>query len=142
MRPCRSIVRGGAILPVQPLVQSTDETPSGPLTLRVYPPVPGGTCSGSVYADDGHSLSYRNGDYFRMNATCSVTESGAVTVTLAPTEGRYKPWFQQLRVEVVGSQTTLQHASVDGKETALDRNGNVSSVILNRNAKGSRISFQ
>ena len=30
-------VRGGSILPLQPLVQSTDQTPNGPLELRVYP---------------------------------------------------------------------------------------------------------
>ena len=31
--------RAGAIVPQQPLIQSTDEKPQGPLTLRVYPPV-------------------------------------------------------------------------------------------------------
>ena len=31
-------VRAGSIVPEQPLVQSTDEKPVGPLTLRVYPP--------------------------------------------------------------------------------------------------------
>ena len=30
-------VRGGTILPMQPLIQSTEETPVGPLELRVYP---------------------------------------------------------------------------------------------------------
>ena len=30
-----------SIVPEQPLVQSTDEKPQGPLTLRVYPPTPG-----------------------------------------------------------------------------------------------------
>ena len=35
---CRCFVRAGAIIPEQPLVQSTDEKPQGPLTLRVYPP--------------------------------------------------------------------------------------------------------
>src|SRR4029077_2165906 len=29
-------VRGGSILPLQPLVQSTDQTPEGPLELRIY----------------------------------------------------------------------------------------------------------
>ena len=29
-------VRAGAILPIEPLVQSTEETPQGPLTLRIY----------------------------------------------------------------------------------------------------------
>ena len=38
-------VRGGSILPLQPLVQNTDETPVGPLELRVYP---GSDCSGSL----------------------------------------------------------------------------------------------
>ena len=31
-------VRAGSILPIAPLVQSTAETPQGPLTLRVFPP--------------------------------------------------------------------------------------------------------
>jgi alpha-glucosidase len=30
-------IRGGSILPIAPLTQSTSETPAGPLTLRVYP---------------------------------------------------------------------------------------------------------
>ena len=30
-------VRGGSIVPMQPLTQSTMEVPKGPLTLRVYP---------------------------------------------------------------------------------------------------------
>ena len=42
-------VRAGAIVPEQPLVQSTDEKPEGPLTLRVYPPTaPGADCEGSL----------------------------------------------------------------------------------------------
>ena len=53
-------VRGGSILPLQPLVQSTDETPSGPLELRVYP---GQQCRGSVYLDDGHTFRYQQGEF-------------------------------------------------------------------------------
>ena len=39
-------VRAGAILPTQPLVQSTSQTPQGPLSLDVYP---GDDCRGTIY---------------------------------------------------------------------------------------------
>ncbi|AFL87535.1 family 31 glycosyl hydrolase, alpha-glucosidase [Terriglobus roseus DSM 18391] len=134
--------RGGAILPLQPLVQNTDETPNGPLTLRVYVPSAGESCSGTVYSDDGHSLNYRKGDFFRMNASCSVSADGLLSVTLDPAEGRYKPWFKQLRIELVGSQRAPQRASIDGKEAALASTGAVPSITFDWNAKGSRITFQ
>ncbi len=55
-------VRAGAIVPEQPLVQSTDEKPQGPLTLRVYPPTAiGNDCGGSLYLDDGVSYDFKKG---------------------------------------------------------------------------------
>ena len=55
-------VRAGSIVPEQPLVQSTDEKPQGPLTLRVYPPTaPGKDCDGSLYLDDGVSYDFQEG---------------------------------------------------------------------------------
>jgi alpha-glucosidase len=132
-------VRGGAILPMQPLVQSTEEIPAGPLTLRVYLPANGGTCNGSVYADDGHSLSYRNGDYFRMSATCAIGQDGSISVSLGAVEGRYNPWFKQVRLEVIGAQTAPRQATVDGKTATLENaNGSVS-VTAAVNTKGSKI---
>ncbi len=67
-------VRAGAIVPEQPLVQSTEETPQGPLTLRVYPPA--GTnkdCGGSLYLDDGVSYAFAKGDSLRVEFTCQRT---------------------------------------------------------------------
>ena len=59
-------VRAGAIVPEQPLVQSTDEKPQGPLTLRVYPPTAiGNDCEGSVYLDDGVSYDFKQGQFLR-----------------------------------------------------------------------------
>ncbi len=46
-------VRAGSIIPQQPVVQNTDETPRGPLVLHVYP---GPQCQGGLYADDGNTL--------------------------------------------------------------------------------------
>jgi alpha-glucosidase len=94
-------VRGGAIVPLEPLTQSTTETPKGPLELRVYLPDSGGECSGSVYWDDGHSLDYTRGEYSRQAFRCSADASG-VTVTMAKREGSYTPWWTQMEVVVYG----------------------------------------
>ncbi len=91
-------VRGGAIIPHQPLVQSTMEKPEGPLELRVYP---GPNCTGSIYTDDGTSFDYKNGQYFRQSFTCEATSSG-VTVKLAAAEGSFTPWWTQVRVTAYG----------------------------------------
>ena len=52
-------VRAGSILPIAPVVQSTDHNSKGPLTLRVYM---GDACSGELYQDDGKTYAYRAGN--------------------------------------------------------------------------------
>jgi len=96
-------VRGGAIIPHQPLVQSTSEKPQGPLQLAVYP---GPNCSGSVYTDDGHTLDYQRGHYFRQSFTCDATPQG-VTVRLTAPEGDFTPWWTQLRITVYGQREPI-----------------------------------
>ena len=97
-------VRAGAILPIAPLTQSTAEVPNGPLTLRVFPPVAGEPCAGEVYTDDGHTFDYRQGGFARIRFTCSVAPDGSVTVQIAGQQGRWKPWWREYRVEVVGKK--------------------------------------
>ena len=100
-------VRGGSILPIAPLTQSTSETPKGPLTLRVFPLTgnsdsAGESCAGEVYSDDGHSLNFQNGEYARIHFSCSVETDGAISVQIGKQEGTWKPWWHEYRVEVVG----------------------------------------
>ncbi len=107
-------VRAGSIVPEQPLVQSTDETPHGPLTLRVYPPEKNGEpCTGSVYLDDGVSYNFRKGDYAREEFTCADTAHG-LTVTVKPRTGSFTPWWSDLAVEVYGVDSAAVRASVSG----------------------------
>jgi len=54
-------VHAGAIVPMQPLVQNTGETPQGPLEVHVWTPDAGGDCSGTLYDDDGHSMAFERG---------------------------------------------------------------------------------
>ena len=105
-------VRAGAILPMQPLTQSTSEIPQGPLTLRVYP---GKDCNGNLYLDDGISLAYAHGDYLRMKFTCERTASG-VRVHVGEHMGTYQPWWKQLRVEVYGWNSPKAEILLSGKQ--------------------------
>ena len=102
-------VRAGTILPMAPLVQSTGEKPVGALTLRVFP---GDRCEGSIYQDDGQTFDFRKGDFFRQRFTCSQSPDGAVTIDLAAPEGKYRPWWTEVRIEVVGLHAGQQNAQV------------------------------
>jgi alpha-glucosidase len=102
-------VRPGAILPHQPLVQSTAQTPEGPLELDVYP---GKDCRGTLYFDDGISLNYQRGESLSQTVSCSV-DKGVVRVTLSPRQGTWAPWWSQLKVTVHG-WTAPQAVAVAG----------------------------
>jgi alpha-glucosidase len=97
-------VRGGAIVPMQPVTQSTEELPTGALTLRVFPGAAGEACGGDLYQDDGKTFEFRRGVFLRLHVTCSVGADGAVTVSVPRREGSFKPWWNAYRIEVVGMQ--------------------------------------
>jgi alpha-glucosidase len=111
-------VRAGSIIPTQPLVQSTAETPNGPLTLRVYPPALGEPCSGDLYQDDGTTYNFRKGDSLRLHFTCTV-DAGTLTVHIGAAEGSYQPWFHEVRIEAVGFKSTEVHYTGKPQEIQL-----------------------
>jgi alpha-glucosidase (family GH31 glycosyl hydrolase) len=106
-------VRAGAILPGQPLVQSTSQTPQGPLSLDVYP---GEDCRGTIYADDGHSMTYAQQGYLRQRVRCVVTDAG-MDLDFDAREGRFQPWWHQVAVRVHHWRGGAQ-AFLDGKRIA------------------------
>ncbi len=89
-------VRGGSIVPLQPLIQNTDEIPSGPLELRVYP---GSQCSGSIYLDDGHTFRYQKGEYLRQSFTCQ-SDANSMRLKFHAREGSYTPWWKFIEVVI------------------------------------------
>lgn len=107
-------VRAGAIVPIAPLTQSTMEKPVGPLTLRVYP---GEDCHGSVYVDDGTSLSYRSGDFAREQFRCEVT-AHQVVLHIAKREGTYPVWWSHVAVEVYGMERAPRTVRINGVTAA------------------------
>jgi alpha-glucosidase len=119
-------VHAGAIIPMQPLVQSTDVKPNGPLTLRVYLPSTTGSantpdpCTGDLYTDDGTTFDYRRGAYLRLHLTCSVSANGALTVNIPQREGTFTPWWTQYRIEAIGFTPHTSKATTNGHTTALE----------------------
>jgi alpha-glucosidase len=101
-------VRAGAIVPMQPVVQHTEENPSGPLQLRVYP---GEDCNGSLYEDDGHTFAYQKGEILRVNFSCQVS-STSVTVTSSIEKNAYRPWWTSAELTVYGSATAPKEARI------------------------------
>jgi alpha-glucosidase len=92
-------VRAGSILPSQPLVRSTAETPDGPLGLDIYL---GPDCHGAIYLDDGHSMEFRNGHFLRQQIRCLRDRSGALRVEFQPREGDFHPWWRAISLTVHG----------------------------------------
>ncbi len=104
-------VRGGAILPEQPLVQDTEQKPEGPLTLRVYP---GPDCHGTLYQDDGVTLDYKQGAYLRVNYTCEAAP-GSLRLHIGAREGSFAPWWNEIEVAVYDWPAANVQAAVNGR---------------------------
>jgi alpha-glucosidase len=105
-------VRGGSIVPIAPLTQSTMETPAGPLTLRVYV---GQDCRGMLYVDDGVSFDFKQGKFLRMESSCSV-EDNTLHVRVGPHQGDFSAWWSQITIEVYGWAVPGAHAKLAGED--------------------------
>jgi alpha-glucosidase len=103
--------RAGAIVPMQPLTQSTDEAPQGPLTLRVYP---GPNCGGALYLDDGTTMDYKQGKYLRVSFSCEAT-ANSLRIHIGHPEGGYQPWWRQYEVKIFGWNSAAARVLEDGQ---------------------------
>jgi alpha-glucosidase len=136
-------VREGSIIPIQPLVQSTNEIPKGPLTLRVYP---GQDCHGSIYQDDGRTFAFRRGDFLRMNFNCQQ-QGQKLNVHIGRHEGSYAAWWKDLRVEIYGVQSAPKTAKLDAKGNQLltptfDMDHHVAAILVPDDGKVSDLHIE
>ncbi len=129
-------VRGGSIIPMAPLVQSTAEVPQGPLTLRIFAPAADEPCSGEVYTDDGHSFDFRKGAFARVSFTCAVAADGGMTVSIGKQQGSWKPWWTMYRVELIGWTPREQKAISAGRTMPLAQENGRWSMMVPADRKG------
>ncbi len=105
------LVRGGAILPLGPVMEHTGERPLDPLTLVVSLDETG-YAEGWLYEDDGEGYDYLAGDYRR--ARYAATQSGdLVTVAVAEVEGLRPAPGRQVVIEIVRDHDVVIGSGVD-----------------------------
>jgi alpha-glucosidase len=133
-------VHAGAILPIAPLVQSTNETPHGPLTLRVYA---GDNCAGHLYVDDGKTYAYKTGASLQMDFRCEVSTDRMV-LHLGRHEGSYPAWWQEIHVEIYGwsPQKRTAHLKREGIDTKVDLSTTRVAFTISDDGKGEVVELQ
>src|SRR6185312_10844645 len=87
-------VRAGAIVPVGPAIQYSDEKPDAPITLYVYT---GANGNFSLYHDQGTTYDYEHGAYARV--PLSYDEASG-TLTIGKREGSYPGMPAQRRFDI------------------------------------------
>jgi alpha-glucosidase len=127
-------VHAGSILPIAPVVQSTNETPQGALTLRIYV---GDHCAGDLYQDDGKTYAYQHGTYLRMKFSCDQTSEG-LRLNISPHEGSYPAWWKDIRAEIYGWTPKSGELQVNGKPniTPPIRQAQGAQFVIADNGKG------
>lgn len=133
-------VRGGSIVPMEPLVQDTEQKPNGPLELRVYP---GPDCKGALYQDDGVSFDYKHGDFLRVNYICEAAP-GKLRLHIGAQSGSFKPWWSEIEVAVYDwpsaqARVTLNGRSITG--SSYDAEHRILRVRLPESAAASEVSI-
>ena len=133
-------VRAGSILPIAPVVQSTSESPQGPLTLRVYV---GDECAGELYQDDGKSYAFQQGVYLRMKFGCQRTAEG-MHLDISSHEGSFPAWWKEIRVEIYGFTPKQGEIYVNAKKisTHLDLEPQSVGFVIEDDGKGEEIQFK
>jgi alpha-glucosidase len=126
-------VRPGAIVPVEPLVQSTEQKPDGPLLLRVFP---GPGCHGELYLDDGTSFDYKRGNFLRMSFYCEATADHELKIHIGKHVGPYPAWWSEIAVEVNGLPKSPAIVRVDGRPAKFANGDHSITVIADDKGQG------
>ncbi|MFW9264715.1 glycoside hydrolase family 31 protein [Nostoc sp. CALU 546] len=90
-------VRGGAIVPMQPVRQYVDQAPLDEIRLRIWP----GNNEYQLFEDDGYTNKYQNKKFLLTNIRV-FTEPNQIVVEIEAREGEWTPPPREVIVEVVG----------------------------------------
>jgi alpha-glucosidase len=133
-------VRPGTILPIEPLVQSTEEQPSGPLTLRVFP---GANCSGTLYQDDGTSFAYQRGEFLRMSFSCQGSAThGGMNIHIGKHDGSYPAWWKEIAIQVNGLSARPSSVTVNGKTVTFTYTDTSATIVAEDRGNGIDVALQ
>jgi alpha-glucosidase (family GH31 glycosyl hydrolase) len=97
-------IRAGAVLPMGPVRQYTEEKVDGPLTLWVHPGADGAF---SLYEDDGKTFNYRAHEFMRVNIVWNDRQ-GRLSMRLANGSKMLAPMKRNVVVRVAGETATRE----------------------------------
>ena len=114
-------LRGGAILPLGRVVQSTTEALLEPLTLMVSLNAEG-RAEGRLYEDDGDGYGYQSGDY--LLTTYSAVRSGdVVELGVEEEEGERERPARMVEVIVITDKGSFEGSGTDGSTISVSLEG-------------------
>jgi alpha-glucosidase (family GH31 glycosyl hydrolase) len=103
-------VRAGAVIPLDPVRQYTDEPVKEPMTLVVYPGADG---TSTLYEDDGTSFDYRTGEAMSIVMSWS-NAARRLSLNLAAGSRMLPPSPRTFAVRLAG-QTSTRTVTFAGK---------------------------
>ncbi len=106
--------KGGSIIPMQSIVQSTSEKPSDTLFVHVYY----GSESSvyTYYEDDGHTYAYENGNFIDSKISFHSTDK---KISIEPlTSGAFTSKFKSIAVILHGFENLANQVKVNGKSVS------------------------
>ena len=109
-------VKANTAIPMGPDAAHTDERPTDPLTLLLYP-APGAGES-TLYEDEGNGFGYTEGEYARRRVSCESSDD-RITVRVGEREGSFVPERQEVLLKLRGV-TAARSVRVDGEEREPD----------------------
>jgi alpha-glucosidase len=107
-------IKAGAIIPMQNVIQSTNEKGDGILELNVWY---GNEVSSFVYyEDDGSSYDYQEGVYYKREISFDPV---ARTINLSGIEGSFQSKYNQIKLVLHGFEEDFKVLKVNGDELVL-----------------------
>lgn len=107
-------LRGGAIVPMGPVMQFSGEKPLDPLTLLVSLDAKG-EAKGELYEDAGNGFGYKQGDYLRTFYSAKQT-GDEVVVSIAKTDGKRARIDRTVKIVLVTDGGIIEASGKDGTE--------------------------
>ncbi|HEX4951758.1 MAG TPA: DUF5110 domain-containing protein, partial [Blastocatellia bacterium] len=94
--------RAGAIIPLGPVKQYTEQVVDAPLTLVIYPGADG---TFAWYEDDGKTFDYQRGKFMRVQCVWNDRQR-RLSLRLAPGTQMLPPLARNIAVRLAGTQAT------------------------------------
>jgi alpha-glucosidase (family GH31 glycosyl hydrolase) len=119
-------VRGGSIIAMSPLTQSTNDPAPTEMTLHVYPDA-SRVGQFRVYDDDGQTYACEKGAFFVQNIQ-SRQVSGATQITMSRPIGRYRPSTTTYRVVI--HRSSARSVKFKNRQIPFERQGDAISFTV------------